>query len=240
MGERANLILIDNFDYEIYYNHWCAIIIPEIVFFGPQITKEFIQRQAISTKYEGWLDMVWAEGGILLDCIERRLLFFGGELLCYDIPLREVYLEVLQYSWEGWDIKWAYSGICDLAMYVNFPLDNLLKNNKDTNEKSDVEICVNNNDGLILCTYIENRKTQTLLLDGIFEDYLFSGTSFMKNLKQVLNNDDAHLSIWPKEFPTDGIVIDLDSNRLSFWSSDTHYNLEYDLACTWDSWYIEN
>src|SRR5262245_51472052 len=126
MGHRANLVLVDGEGYRLFYCHWCAITIPTDVFWGPEYAIPFIKKQPEEDKESGWLDDVWAEGGVLADTARRYLLLWGGQL--YDIPVRRLYLQLLQEVWGDWRIEWAHEGIYDMADYVNLPRERVRSN----------------------------------------------------------------------------------------------------------------
>src|SRR5262245_59489595 len=130
MGQRANLILIEGDKQTIYYNHWCANTLDKDLFWGPDFATSFfrIQREVYET---GGLDDVWAEGGAILDRDNNVLLLFGGGDLRYDVPIRRVWLQMLRRVWQGWEIRWAYEGIADMADYVGYPRDNVLSGKFD-------------------------------------------------------------------------------------------------------------
>lgn len=119
MGARANLVLVDQNGYQLFYSHWCAETIPSDIFWGPEWTLDFITRQEqVSKDKRGWLDDTWAEGGVLMDTHAQKLLFWGGEDFIFNIPLRHLYLELAREVWRGWSVEWAKNQIFDLADYV--------------------------------------------------------------------------------------------------------------------------
>lgn len=112
MGHRANYILKSAHDFELYYSHWGANVVPSDFFWGPQAATEFIRSQQPTTE---WLDDVWCEGGASLDLHARRLVLFGGEDAQYDPFLRAVIAAFFEHTWAGWHVAWAHRGILDLA-----------------------------------------------------------------------------------------------------------------------------
>lgn len=70
MGQRANLIIIRNNTYE-YYSHWCANTLPVDLFWGEVYAVKFVEMQTLVDE-SGWLDSVWAEGGLFLMWIPRN------------------------------------------------------------------------------------------------------------------------------------------------------------------------
>ncbi|SEU27944.1 hypothetical protein SAMN03159358_4640 [Paenibacillus sp. NFR01] len=45
MGQRANLIIVKNGAYDLYYSHWCANTLPEDIFWGERYAIPFIEQQ---------------------------------------------------------------------------------------------------------------------------------------------------------------------------------------------------
>ena len=125
MGQRANLLIVRNQSYTLYYSHWCAYTLPVSLFWGEQYAIRFIELQK-QVDETGWLDDKWAEGGAVLDLERRVLLFYGGSDILYDVPLRNVLLGLMKNNWPGWEIRWAHEGIADLAAYVGYPTDKVL------------------------------------------------------------------------------------------------------------------
>src|SRR5688500_17014614 len=102
MGQRANLAIVTPQGYDLFYSHWCANTLPHDLFWGASHALEFVRKQRKVDRENGWLDTVWAEGGTVIDPQSEMLLLFGGEDVLYDVPLRDVFLQLLQASWSGW------------------------------------------------------------------------------------------------------------------------------------------
>ncbi|MEM6528524.1 MAG: hypothetical protein AAF653_09525, partial [Chloroflexota bacterium] len=105
MGQRATLLIKNGIDYELYYCHWCANRLDWEIFWGPEYTLNFIRGQQPTIE---WLDTVWAEGGVVVDTGNNHLLWFGGEDIYFEIPLRHLYMTLLKQVWKGWTIAWAH------------------------------------------------------------------------------------------------------------------------------------
>lgn len=130
MGQRANLIIVENREYSLHYSHWCANTLTRDLFWGPEHARDFIQVQR-AVDESGWLDDVWAEGAAVLDCDNHVLLLYGGEDVLYDVPLRRVYLQMLRRVWREWEVRWAHEGIAEIADYVGYPRHRVLSANDD-------------------------------------------------------------------------------------------------------------
>lgn len=127
MGQRANLILVENGSYRLFYDHWCANTMERDLFWGPQHAREFIlAHKECEINDQNWLDEKWAEGGVVLDLDKQHLLLFFTSDLGFDLQLRHFYMELLCKVWKGWNVQYAQRGIAQLAEYVGFPLDNII------------------------------------------------------------------------------------------------------------------
>ncbi|MGZ7441798.1 hypothetical protein [Paenibacillus sp. TH7-28] len=138
MGQRANLIIVRNNYYELYYSHWCASTLPQDLFWGEQHAVKFIEMQK-QVDESGWLDDVWAEGGAIVDLDKKKLVFYGGEDILYHVPLRNLDLKLMRTIWSGREIAWAYEGILDLANYVGYPKEKILTYGEDDLKDASLE-----------------------------------------------------------------------------------------------------
>ncbi|MCY7556816.1 MULTISPECIES: hypothetical protein [Paenibacillus] len=118
--------------------HWCANTLPKDLFLGEQHAVKFIEMQK-RVDESGWLDDVWAEGGAIVDLDKKKLVFYGGEDILYNVPLRNFYLKLMRTIWSGWEIAWAYEGILDLANYVGYPQEKILTYGEDDLKDTNLE-----------------------------------------------------------------------------------------------------
>jgi hypothetical protein len=126
MGQRANLIILDKGEYTLYFDHSCADRLDEILFWGADYALDyFLTRKKFGDRY--WLDNIWAEGGAVLDLDKNHLLWWGGEDIINDVILRRVHLKLQKKVWGNWTIEWAHRGIVDIAEYVGYPKEKLIK-----------------------------------------------------------------------------------------------------------------
>lgn len=117
MGHRANLAIVTPDGYDLFFDRWCAPTFPYELCEGPSHAMEFIQRKKQVDPVNGWLDTIWAEGGVVIDPIKKRLLFYSDDLDCCANDRRVLFRRV-QNAWEGWVIRWADNGIIDMAEYL--------------------------------------------------------------------------------------------------------------------------
>ena len=97
MGNRANLVIVENGQWQLHYSHWAGCRMLDALAFGPDFAVHYIRSHRLCAKDE-WTDPVWADGGALVDLDERRLLFFGDELTT-TMPERRAMLGVLALTW---------------------------------------------------------------------------------------------------------------------------------------------
>lgn len=121
MGSRANYVIVDEQGWRLYYSHWGAARVDAQLAAGPAYARRFIEQQQPCAQTD-WLDNFWAEGGVLMDTVARRLLLFGGSEIMDRIDARRAYLALLGQTWPGWAVSWAYKGITEIASYVDVVL----------------------------------------------------------------------------------------------------------------------
>src|SRR5262249_61654927 len=93
MGSRANLIVMHETGYSLYYCHSCANTLPFDLLWGPAYAESFIQQQQAVSDDE-LLDPTWDEGADVFDPQKKMHLFFGGEDILFEMLMRRDYLEM--------------------------------------------------------------------------------------------------------------------------------------------------
>ncbi|MCO6005802.1 hypothetical protein NE236_12485 [Actinoallomurus purpureus] len=115
MGHPANFILVDATGRRLYYDHWAADTIGDVLIAGPRSATRYVTAQRVCEERDDeWLEEASAEGGATIDHRARRLVFFGDDLM-REIPARRAFLRLLALTWPGWDVRWAYDGLGDVA-----------------------------------------------------------------------------------------------------------------------------
>jgi hypothetical protein len=116
MGNRANLVIVEDGSWRLHYSHWVGCRVMDALVCGPAPALRFTSafRECGPTE---WTDPLWADGGVLIDLDRQRLLFFGDELMC-EMSVRRAVLDVLALTWPGFAVEWAYGGTESLAEYV--------------------------------------------------------------------------------------------------------------------------
>jgi hypothetical protein len=120
MGNRANIVIVENHDWRLYYSHWAGGRILDALIGGPDAALRYVRSLRHCAKTE-WTDPMWSDGGALIDLDRRRLLFFGDEVMV-EMPIRRAMMTVLAELWPGFEIGWAYDATVELAGYVGATL----------------------------------------------------------------------------------------------------------------------
>lgn len=119
MGQRCNLVIVENAKATLYYDHWAANSLDVELFWGPNIARAFVEsRQA---EPASWLDEIWSEGGCVIDFDTRHLLWYGGEDILYCPAENLAHHTLMQSQWPDWQVEWAKDGIFDLAAKLGLP-----------------------------------------------------------------------------------------------------------------------
>jgi hypothetical protein len=118
MGARANLVLVDDAGWRLYYSHWAADTLCTPLLAGPDAATRYIAAQKrCEDRERDWLDDVWAEGGAVVDHTRRHLVFYGDQLM-WELDAKRAVVRLLALTWPGWTVRWAYDGIGDIAAHV--------------------------------------------------------------------------------------------------------------------------
>ncbi|NBD25661.1 hypothetical protein [Paenibacillus glycinis] len=189
----------------------------------------------------GWLNEIWAEGGAVLDIDRKKLLFYGGEDIRYDVPLRDLHLACMRSVWQGWEIDWAHEGIADLASYVGVAKETVLKEKKagapDTSlappeERTWVDTAAS-------VKFPDDELLVFPLSDGI-KPYLFAGPAMVDKIDRAHGYRALALREWTENFPTGGFHLDIGAKSLAFWHADDLPNIAEQIRRAWPSWTIVN
>ncbi len=233
MGQRANFIIIQNHEYQLYYSHWGANTLTKDLFWGVEHAISFVRLQR-EVGDSGWLDDIWGEGAAVIDCDNNVLLLFGGEDLLYDVPLRRTYLDLLHRTWDSWEIRWADEGIAEIADYVGYPRIKVLsKQEEDANcslsppEERDWTDIVGS-------FQLSDGKLRLYPLDGDVECYLLTGANLVTQCEHSSSLDEWHVA----SFPNGGFHVDVAARTLEYWSGKDLPGIPERVAAKWMGWNI--
>ncbi|GGF88261.1 hypothetical protein GCM10010912_36900 [Paenibacillus albidus] len=236
MGHRANLIIIRERTYSLYYSHWCAITLPSDLFWGPEAAVEFIEQQEPA---EGWLDNAWAEGGALVDLDRQYLLWYGGEDVKYEIPLRRHLLKMMLPLWPGWTMEWASAGILDMGAYIGYPLEKLYSKNSRT--VTPLKLESEPKDGwvrLVASVVYLDGELRLYPVQSELEDYLLQGPQLVESLEKSAGFPELDLNEWPQETPDQGFHLNLPDKAIDVWYAPDAGTLLQQLREAWPGWKV--
>ena len=120
MGDRCNLVIIENNQATVYYDHWAANTLGIELLWGPKIARDFIQER--EPKPDSCL-IGWAQGGCVIDFDTQHMLWYGGLDIRYEPELNLIIRELMKPQWKGWAVEWAKDGVLDIAKKANVPID---------------------------------------------------------------------------------------------------------------------
>ena len=245
MGQRANLIILEKGIYTLYYDHWAANSLDSYLFWGPDRAVSYFRSHEKSGE-DYWLDTVWCEGGAVIDLDKKVLLFFGGEDIYYDVLLRRMYLKLMVYMWPGYEIRWAYNGILDLADYVHYQGADL--NDQDTAYTKDMAWVnrLDDHDAKDLEGILSIKKDGKVTLHPFYgydacEHLLLAGEGVLHEAEKRVG---LAQFVFPNASPEEGtqfvagIHIDSPSKTLFFWRGAPQSTIIDKLTGLWPGWAI--
>lgn len=236
MGQRANLILEDDEGYDLYYSHWRAHSLDCDLFWGPDAAIEFIQRQRSVADGAEWLDEVWAEGGAVVDLAERSLLWFGGEDVLHDVPLRRVHLALMKEMWPGWEVRWAHEHIWELANYVGHGGEALLRG--DANAYLPKIHHPEEPDWLsfVLSLRGSDGRWKLHAYDTLEQEAALAGPGWLAALGAADLPETYDYAARTDTFPQGGLHIDEAARRVDVWLAPAAAAFERRLKYAWPGW----
>ncbi len=246
MGHRANLVIVTETGYELYYDHWIAHTLPFQVFWGPEHALKLIRMQA-QRDPDQWTDPVFAESGILIDPFEKVVLLFGGNYLEYELSFQAVFVECMRYQWAGWNIQWAYGQLHDFADYLGIfqifcQQFSLLDNRRDCLDQAAVPQFQMLNTDDPVCTLLSIRFDYERLYffplqDGIF-NLLYAPLDAYEALQQHEYYQTFDLSLAHNTFG-ECLHLDLQQQVVHVWSADINPNLQF-APHPWAGWNLRH
>ncbi len=242
MGHRANLIIVEESGYSLYYCHWCSLTIPSNMFWGPAHARAFIQNQELETKGY-WLDTVFSEGGVIFDPIQKVLLLWGGEFLRYFVLKRRLYFSLMQYQWQGWELRWAFNEQIDLAKYVGKdPQDVILDHDfpkQDSDMLPELATDLANTDLIIsIDSSDEGLSVYPFSSGSHIKELLVRGPAILDEIKRSEGFQKFDFDALGLDMPFVGVHIDEMKREIKFWSA-VRVPLPSSLGLFWPGWRIK-
>jgi len=248
LGHRCNLVLIEGGKTEVYYDHWAAIRLDEVVFWGPEHTRDFCRQRDSDDR--PLLDCVWAEGGILLDWDKKVLLWYGGDNAQHNPFYHIAYLAILPENWPKWDVRWAFEGQLDIARYIGVP-DNqiLVENNERRSIKTPV---IGEYDGErflsanLVVSYVDGDMKGSSLLEYFDEVVAPLKASSPYEIRDLVNKSDfedfpvsQQLSDLWEEGLSGGFHLDFDTQTIKIWHCAPEEGALDIVKANWPNWVVE-
>jgi hypothetical protein len=230
MGHRADLIVLRNGKWKLYYDHWCASRIEIELFWGPEVAIAFIeQREAREDNTQ--INWGGAQGGVIVDLDLRVLLFYGGEDIGLNVSQRNAYILLMQQNWPNWTIEWAHQGVVDLGNYLGIPRDSYFKKGKP--EPWDV-FRISDGDENHLFTWMKDGRYGSIALSG-WPSALLVGPAHLQTFTQAPALTDLN---WTGEMPLSGCHMDFDTMTVHIWCGLAFPDLIDGMAANWQGWSI--
>ncbi len=225
MGNRANLVLVDRGGWQLRYSHWAGCRMLDALIAGPDMAKRYVLAQeAVSF----WTDELWADGGLVLDLIERKLLFFGEELMA-SMNERRAMFQALALMWPGFSVSWAYDGTAELAAYVesSFPM-------RDRPSQPELLLAEDTAEMHHLVTVVGG--------DGELRAWpLWWGSNAAWHGPRLIEMlpGDGQIAVKLGVLPESGVHVDVPRKRLGIWLTNPVPGLSRWLAQLWPGWRVE-
>lgn len=239
MGHRANLVLVENKEPKIYYTHWRAQETPNILAQG----LDFCEKYFKEFNEEGWLmDNAFAEGGILIDNDNKKILIFGGGETDYTPALQRLYCKHIIKIWKGWEVEWCSKGNVDFAEYLGIMEDRILADG-----------CIPEffeSDEWSFTTDADRTQDEviTIIDKGIISDYKqdwgLDGINMCIAKGEILKDiipEELKIEKWHNEIETtDCLLVDYDTRKVFVcWGGDTDSRHDEKIEEIWKGWKVQ-
>ena len=238
MGHRANLVTVENNEPRIYYSHWRAQDTPNILAQG----LEFCEKYFKEFNEDGWLmDNAWAEGGILINKDQKKVLIFGGSETDYTPALQRLYCKHITRIWKNWTVHWCSKGNVDIAEHLGLMEERILAEGckPDFFESDEWSYTVNPD------------RTQdeviTIIKNGIVKDFKqdwgLNGINICIAKGENLINlipDELKIQKWHNEIETTNcLLVDYDTNKIFVcWGGTTDNRYDDGIRKIWQGWEV--
>ncbi|GCE07085.1 hypothetical protein [Dictyobacter aurantiacus] len=169
MGDRAHCVIVERGEATIHLGLGIGATLPSYV---------LVDALEEWRNVEGWFaypadSLYWTPGGLLVDRDQRRLLFWGGEDICYRPYLRRPLLAALRALCPAWSIDWAMHGNADLQAALPRGQSNVQEDDLDFDSAQGFDPAHPTNDEKLFGDY---DYTNTLITirwqDGAVSDYI--------------------------------------------------------------------
>ena len=240
MGSRANYVVVDAQGWRLFYSQWGGDTVDRHLAAGPAHALRFIEAQWHSEQKTDWLDDVWGEGGVVVDTVARRLLFFGAYEVMHRVECRRAYFALLEQTWPGWTVGWAYNEIVDIASYVNVEQNVVLDSDPPSLAVSSGIVRrppssrVARGDWALLTVRTNANRVRAWPLERPTAHLAWAGEQLLTVLPGTWQSRRAIRGLPPVQ----GLHLDLPARRLGWWT--TFSALSHELVPgRWPGWAVE-
>lgn len=232
MGQRANMVVLRDGAWTLYYDHWAANRLDDELFMGPETALAFIVQRDPCPPDE-WLDDVWCEGAALMDFDRRRLLFFGGENIRFEIDRRHVHLELMRENWPGWTVEWAHGGLGQIVTELGVSTDGIVNAWEMPERAFSRGRRAEEMDGILLTTVL-GAVQRAQAVEGGPRSLMLGPDA----VAPFARGPAVPRLRWGKHMPVAGIHADFDTRTLSFWWCDPEYAMDARVRPYWPGWSV--
>lgn len=184
------------------------------------------------------MDSRWSEGGVVLDCDRKGLLFYGGEDILFDAPLRRLYLQGLPCSPAG-----RFGERNGASLIWRIILGRLAARLLGTGADRDLppfappaELGWTDCVGSVTS---EDGKIRLFPLHGDAPNFLLAGPSLVDAASEQGGYAFAPLTGWTDYPPHSGFHVDVSERKIVFWLT---YACNQDpqaaVAAQWPDWNV--
>ncbi len=233
MGNRANYIVKQNSEFNLYYTHWRSVIICADLLLG---ARAFFKYISTCKEVEELLSWTYLEGCVFVDLDTKQLLFWEAEhLQCTTV--RRKFLQKLQGKWRGWGIQY-----CDREMEMLGALTGLTYGFEQSmayesaDEVSMIDVTGENSYFDTLVILKSKGEVFVKYVDGVSDvGILLQGPSVVPQLNVFLE----------RTLPVEGAaefvnLLVIDCDRKKIWINQYLPGIEQVAQMQWSGWGIES
>jgi hypothetical protein len=180
-----------------------------VVVWGPAYVEEFIKAQIPD---EEWLIENWCEGAVLLDTVQRRLVWFGGEDIMFDAAELDIFLRLMSTTWVGWTVTWASEGLGNIVDELGVSRSLVRWGDRD---KTEPRRCKDPLWGPTLITVAKRGELAATSTISDIRQVLVRGAAWLTDFAATSVEQPADI----EHVPCAGVHLDVDHQVLDWWHS---------------------
>jgi hypothetical protein len=175
-----------------------------------------------------------------MDFDAKHLLWFGGEQLTGQVPMRRVHSMLMAKLWQGWTIRWASEGVADIARYLGRPVASVLSDRQYN--------LVNPSQLHPVGASAPNANIVTFRINGNVHLFKFllsadrlsygAGCDVVARLKSLIDEAPVWDGFISSSYIWSGMVVDVECRSLDIWTSTDFPDALGRLSSKWPGWAI--